>query len=262
MDLQSFLTVTGVADPSSSSGSLPPTPSSVANSADFPGTAGIHYLETNNDDQIVLGTAGFTVTGFIRPTFLSEVGANRTVMCKGTLSTAATHVFTIYIDFLDRLSFAISDGAVNYTVQSAALTDNTWAFFSVTYNATTDVLSMSINRGVATTTTSVPDPQDIVANFRIGGAQSVGSDNFLGQESLFGIWTRVLTSTELDELYHSGTGILYADLQAGTKVGVLAYFELDESSNGSGAVIRADSNGGSNDIGDPGHIPSSLLVPN
>lgn len=264
-DFQTFITTIGSVDSGAGSGSIPPA-GSVARTLECPGT-GVKYLRYTGDPGPQLGSGDFSITFFMRPTFLANLGETREVFGSGTfdLGNEASSYFRFYVvsTGFNKLGMTLSSGTTYYTKETAisSLTDNTWHFVSATYNATTDVLSLSINRAAAVTLTSVPSPVDATQDFRIAAAGlSTGNNPFQGQISSIGIWSRILTSLELDEVYNSGDGKLFAGLAAGTQVGCVNYWELDELSDGSGQVSRIAS-AGTIDMEDSGSLASSTQVP-
>ena len=266
LDPQSFITTIGSVDSGDSSGSLPPVPSTVARTLDCPGTVN-KYIRYDTPPGPQLGSGDFTIAFFMRPTFLANLGETREVFGSGQfdLGNEASSYFRFYVNStgFNRISCDLSDGTTYYTVQSgiSSLTDNTWAFVSMTYTSGTDTLSLSINRAAATTASLVLSPADASEDFRIGAAGlTTGNNPFQGQVSSIGIWQRVLTGTELDELYNSGDGLLFSSLAAGTVVGCVNYWQLDEAAALGEGVTRVDGPG-SIDMDDFGALASSSEVP-
>lgn len=262
LDYQAFLTTICSVDNGASAS--PPSPTGIALSCDFPGTSGA-YL-TDGGSSFELGSGDYTITLFFRPTFIDNVGELRDIFTKGSFDTgnesgcvlriSATSVF-------DRVEVDVSDGTTIKSVISAnsSITNNAWHFVTIQYDSGAKSLSLSINRGTAATTSSVESLNvSSGAEIRVGGTATTGFSDYQGQMSSFGIWTRVLTGTELDEIYNSGSGKLYSDISAGTKANVLAYWQLDEMSDGSTEVDRLASAGGV-DLIDSVMLSSSVEVP-
>ena len=230
MDLQQFVTITGAGVAGLSSGSVPPPPSSVARSADFPG-GDTEFLVKTADVNTDLGAGPYVITLFIRPTFLAEIGTVRGILGKGTaLGVAATDLFYLYYSRIsNKLVFRVSDGTTITTVQSAGpLINDAWHFVAITYNATTDVLSMTIDEGTPVTATSVLDAQSAELDFRIGSVQGSFSA-WKGQISLVGIFDELLSAGQITEIYNTGLGKLYSGLAAGTQSAAMGYWQLDET---------------------------------
>lgn len=263
MDIQIFLTTVGAVY-GDGIGSADPVPETVARSLDNTGTETGQHLQIADDNQLQLGAGGWTITGFFRPTFISGGFTVREILSKGSFDLATTASYRMYVtDLTDAIAVSVSDGSTIFTAQTgvSSIANNTWYFFEAVYNATTNVLSLALDRGVPVTTSSVTDPQSIEADFRIGSGSSTGFTPFKGQISQIGMWDRILSSGELDDLYNSGLGQLWANLDGATQSGILAYWELDELSTGVAQVDRLDSSSNNNDLTDNDHLASSSEVP-
>ena len=268
MEFQTFLTtVGGVFDNPQVNGQAP---GSVLFSADFPGTGGgesAEFLEAADSGAFNMD-GSWTVVAFVRPTFLAGATNQRGVFSKGVNTDATTLVFALSVDRTaadqGRARIFFSDGVTTVSSAStaaASIANNAWHFIQATFNAATGVLAVAVDRGTEATATSVvANAELLVAELRVGGTFGTGTNDFAGQICLIGEWPRVLTSNELDELYNGGLGALYENLGPTLTADVEAYFELDEESDGSGAVARVDSTGGPS-LSDPDHIPSSSNVP-
>ena len=73
---------------------------------------------------------------------------------------------------------------------------------------------------------------------RVGTAANLYSNSKQGSWAL---WNTALADTEITSLFNSGVGKRYADLTAAEKVGLVSYWNLDETSDGSAPVTRVDS---------------------
>lgn len=81
--------------------------------------------------------------------------------------------------------------------------------------------------------------QPATTTFYVGRRANAGSETWLNsQVSSLGAWQRVLSDEEITALFNSGAGKKYADLTAAEKVGLVSYWDLDETSGD-----RADSHG-------------------
>lgn len=234
MDDQLFITTVADGGIQGADGT-PAEPDTVARSADF---AGIDDVGLGIDDTGEFyphsggsGNGDFTITCFIRPTHLDEVGTLGGIFVKGPLF-AATNMFSLYSQYSSAnkgaVRFKMSDGTTIKSVDTAegAIDQDTWHFIEVQYNGDTDTLSLAIDRGTPVTTTSVNAMQEITATVRMGTGLSDGIGAFKGQISMLSMWNIVLDSEALDELYGGGTGILFGDLSSTS--GLKHYLELDE----------------------------------
>lgn len=143
--------------------------------------------------------------------------------------------------------FYISNDGAGWSFDSIDLTGvdemNSTEFHHIviTYDASAGTATMYVNatdRGDFTgLDTSIYDSS---APFGIGGT-SVISPSHSGEMDEFGIWSKVLTTSEISDLYNSGSGLPYydpADIANDTTLStsLSAYWTLDEASG-----TRADS---------------------
>lgn len=120
--------------------------------------------------------------------------------------------FTVYISQTSgvlnffRGSFATTTYTTLATTQTVPL--NTWTFICATYNGST--MSLSINNGTpvtATSTLSASVPG--LGDFGVWKEMSTVYHRMAGNIDESGLWSRVLTSTEITQLYSSGSGNQY-----------------------------------------------------
>jgi hypothetical protein len=114
-----------------------------------------------------------------------------------------------------------------------------WHLYAGWHDADNDLFGISVDARNATTVAS-------------GGANGAGAATAIGARDSTptptticdadigrgGVWSRVLSSAEILSIFNSGNGKAYADLTAGEKVGLVAYWDADETSGN-----RADSRG-------------------
>jgi hypothetical protein len=90
------------------------------------------------------------------------------------------------------------------TVSLGTPSTSTWYFLVVYHDATANEIGISINGGAFTTTATSAGVFDGTANFQMGALES--SDYFGGAVDELGIWKKKLSSTEISDLYNSGSG--------------------------------------------------------
>lgn len=253
----------GYSGPYSNESSDTVSTQSVARTADFEENDTVFLVKTNTAKG--LNGGNFTLTCFVRPTFLAEVGTLRGICSKGAVQSPNSgwaHAL-YYSRVSNKVVFLLSDGTTLFSVSSAgALTNNEWAFIAVYYNSGTKVLSMSIDRAAATTASSVEAPNELSEDLRIGNVKATaGFKSWQGQISLMGFYGDELSSGDLDEIYNSGLGKTYSNLSSGIQDVAESYWQLDELSDGTGSVTRVDSGTSPVDMPDPNTVPSSTEVP-
>jgi hypothetical protein len=158
-----------------------------------------------------------------------------------------------------RARFFCSDGVSIFSVSSAnnSLPNNEWTFFEITYDGSTQILSLALDRGTPVTATSVGTVQTLTADVRVGGGLSTGVDCFKGQISCLGLWDRILSSGELDEVYNNGAGRLFTSLT--TTNDAIMYAELDEVSGT--RTLQGSEGGDAGPLQENATVPSSANVP-
>jgi hypothetical protein len=240
-----------------------PTPTSVAESADFDGVDDTKWLQIASTDAGLNG-GDWSLSCFVRPTFIGEIGTLRGIASKGNLDLGilTTSFALYYSNITNKVVCLVSDGLSLFSVSSSvALTNNAWAFIDVHYNDTTHVLSMSINRAAAATASSVNAPNEITNELRVGSVKGTGYSAWKGQISLLGFYGSELSASNLNTVYNSGAGKLYSALSAGIKATAEHYWQLDELSGGGSAKARVDSGIVPTNLDDPNFVPSDTLVP-
>lgn len=145
------------------------------------------------------GTSSRTIACWVR-----RSGANPVIAFQYGSGAGAGRMFSLYVSPTDLNMYGI---AADVT-KSATFTASTWYHVAVTYNGTTVELfkdGSSLGTGTPTLNT------DSATTFTIGhdngtwaGGGSVGNIDELG------VWDRVLSGTEISDLYNGGTGIAYS----------------------------------------------------
>ena len=173
------------------------------------------------------------------------------IVGSGRLFTHATVNSTWYL-------FDSSGNSV--TVAAALKNLPGWTMVTLTFDDSEKKLRVYFNGVLQGTSSALANSP----NFACATKFSVGCDHFSGARNSFtdgrygrvGIWSAAKDSTEILSLFNSGNGKAYADLTAGDKTGLLSYWDLDETSDGSGPVTRVDSHG-SNDLTDNNTVESA-----
>lgn len=115
-----------------------------------------------------------------------------------------------------RFRWYVSDNGTSEStaVEFTGLTTATWYFFVVYHDSVNNIISISVNDGTPVTAAHSTGINDGTADFRIG---DVPYNNLYmaGQIDELGFWKRVLTSSEITELYNSGSGRDYSYISGG-----------------------------------------------
>ena len=195
----------------------PPPPSS---------SGGYHYepfLEVNDLNDVVtipdeqkLKLTKFSVAAWFKTT--SNFGDNGLIVNKGGhgTDTAGNNMnYGLWITSAEKLrgGFETSSGADRFVTSPNSYNNGQWRHGVVTYDGTSTVRLYIDGVQVAKTSTS-SFPEINNHPLRIGSdSRIVDDDLFIGSIDEVGIWNRVLTSTEIDNLKNSGTvatsGLVY-----------------------------------------------------
>jgi hypothetical protein len=216
--------------------------------ASFNGTN--QHLNIADNASLSIGDIDFTLVCWVYFDTLPTVGTNAAFFGKnaGAGNQRAYQLF--YNSTEDRIRFCLSsDGTdTNQTCvdsdQYGAPSTNTWYMVTATHDATANEISIRINDHQPDTLSHNNGSFDNTSEFRIG-SNAAGSNFLDGRCSRAGIWkNRVLTQSEITQLFNAGNGYKYADLPSGFTTNLESYWDLDEASG-----TRSDSHG-SNDLGD------------
>lgn len=104
---------------------------------------------------------------------------------------------------------------VDAFISSCSLSDNTWYHLAFTWGASTKKGNWYVNGSALgeLTGSAATSIYNGTAPFRLGQARDSLNNSANGTLDEVGIWSRVLTSTEITELYNSGNGNQYPFLK-------------------------------------------------
>ena len=145
----------------------------------------------------------------------------------------------VYIRLYDSVA-----GSVNAHV---TMPDLGWHFFTVTYDSSAKTATIRMDDSASATTAALTN------GLRTTGNQTRFAPD--GLEGRAGAWTAQISSAVITSLYNTGKAKPYSKLSATEKTGLVSYWNLDETSDGSGPVTRVDS-AGSNNLTDNNTVTS------
>jgi hypothetical protein len=90
---------------------------------------------------------------------------------------------------------------------NTALVVGVWYFIVVSYDLVT--LNVRLNDSASATPAACPNVRNFTSPFRLGRYDNLTTRNLNGRLDEFGIWRRILTSTEQSYLYNAGAGRTY-----------------------------------------------------
>lgn len=177
----------------------------ISNAADFE-LANTETLTRSDSEDLSTGNTSFSVSGWFKK---ESQSANKSLIGRfGT--SAATREYLIRVnggtEVLDVLMQ--ENGGSLKTVSCTnfgATSQDVWMFFAVIYNSSAQTLSVSINNGTPNTLSNVTATADTAETTYIGGRAS-SSDYHDGLIDEVGFWKKVLSASEITELYNSGAG--------------------------------------------------------
>jgi len=121
-------------------------------------------------------------------------------------NTGSGKLFELYTYSNNNITADVSGGTASFTVST--MSAGTWYHIVLTYPGSGTTWTLYFNGSSQTATGGTPNT-DTAASLCIGRNYEVGVGNFSGMIDEVGIWSRALTSTEVSQLYNSGTGRQY-----------------------------------------------------
>jgi hypothetical protein len=168
---------------------------------------GFGKLTSNNGvSQPINLASNFTVTFWIK---LTATPAQKLFVTK--FDSATNYGFQIKTGDIDGSTIAFSlqtSGSIKTTLISNSVTTNVWHFVTVTHEATTKTMSLTVNRGAVSLSSTVGNNpytfnmSDVGVNTVVGGDHSSTSGNPSAHMIKARTYNRVLSNQELDNLYN------------------------------------------------------------
>lgn len=151
-------------------------------------------------------TTNFSVAAWFKPSSLTN--NNQQILSKGYNGTN-TQYQLITADNLGDIIFGSYNGtAQGNSTSTAKASVGTWTHAVGTYDTTTYRLYIN---GVLDQTTVGAGPVSTIRAFEIGAVDinNAPGQFFPGSIDEVGVWSRVLNSTDVSQLYNSGAGLAY-----------------------------------------------------
>jgi hypothetical protein len=183
--------------------------------------ANSEYLNNASTD-LQTGNIDFAFSFWVFPDTDAAMG----VVSKYT-GTNSTSEYSIEIT--SGLNVKILMNAAGETPKTSvgALIEDAWNHVVVEHTASTNI-KITINGG-ATETFAYTDGNTVgTVHFRVGSRN--GSSVFMnGRLALLGFWKRVLTAAEITQLWNTGRGIAYGDMDSDLKTSLTGFWNLNEA---------------------------------
>lgn len=187
----------------------------VGNAAQFT-AANSEYLSEADTAGLSGSDRDFMILAWL---YLDTTGVAHSIATKGISSSAAQGEYRFGVTNANRLFGNVSNGTTQTTATDSvfgALTTGTWYFCEFWHDSVNNVVGIRVNRhATGNTAAHTVGVQDTASEFRLGRQQGAGTSYLNGRLDEVGFWDRILTSTELDDLYNSGNGRDYAYITGG-----------------------------------------------
>ena len=173
---------------------------------------GYSFDGTNDDVALALNdrTTNFTYNFWAYKTTAWSATADKNNFLEHT-GTGTTGILIGYSSVSGKPQAVVHDGSSWHFIGSTTVSANAWHMYTLTYDGTT-VKYYIDGVNVGTSTQSVLTSLTSFKNLaHYGGSYCACNIDEMG------IWSRAITSTEVGDLYNSGSGLAYPFSVAGTK---------------------------------------------
>lgn len=166
--------------------------------------ASTEYLTIVNPPTLALGASNLTITAWV----YIDGGGSATIASKWRPGSAQYEYYLYYSGSTFNWNVYTPDLPV--TIQSTFGTPalGTWYFLTAQFTLATLTGSLKVNNGTAVTEAGTGTPPSTTAPFRIG-ADGDGGQPWNGRIDEVGVWKRVLSAPEIQQVYNYGNGLTY-----------------------------------------------------
>lgn len=206
--------VTATGNDLTGSGTPTTTPAVVGNGVHLV-AASSQFLFHASNSSLQVGGQDWSISAWVN--LNSFLALNEIISKKGAFGNRE---YALITDFDTSNKFVAtvltnSGGTLNSLVASTfgTISTGTKYFVVMTYNNATNTLAISVNGGAFDTmVVSLPPIASSTAQFRIGTNDDSSGNGFTDANYVdqVGFWKKVLTGTEVTQLYNGGNGLSYA----------------------------------------------------
>jgi hypothetical protein len=214
------------------------TPSSYDNAASFNGTN--QFLSNSSFAQ----SGSFTLSFWVNTSPPGLIG----VINKG-LATSNVSDWSLYKTGTSLCFAGSSAGQQSPAIATISLTQ--WNFVVVTYDATSLVKSIQVNNGTVSSNAGTTAFSNTYSQINLS---CLNGSYFSGSMAGVGYWNRVLTASEVTQLWNNGAGRTYASLDSGLRTNLVSWWALNQNS------VTADSHG-TNTLTNTGSVTATNIGP-
>jgi hypothetical protein len=197
------------------------TPTAYDNAASFNGTN--QFLSNSSFAQ----SGSFTLSFWVNTSPLGLIG----VINKG-LATSNVSDWALFKTGTSLCFAGSSAGQQSPAIATISLTQ--WNFVVVTYDATSLVKSIQVNNGTVSSNAGTTAFSNTYSQINLS---CLNGSYFSGSMAGVGYWNRVLSASEVTQLFNSGAGRTYASLDTGLRTNLVSWWALNQNS------VTADSHG-------------------
>jgi hypothetical protein len=164
------------------------------------------YLSHVDSADLSTGNIDFTIAGWFKATSLDV----DSTLASQWLATGNQRSWRLWFhSAIGKMEFEVSDDGVTASAAVASSfglpSTNVWHFIAGWHDSVNNTINISINNGLPTTLSYALGTFDSTGTFDLG-ARGAGTNPWDGALDAFGFWKKVLTGSELTELYNLGNG--------------------------------------------------------
>lgn len=184
----------------------------VGNAAQFT-SANSESLSRATNSSLQTGGQDFSLAGWF---YMDTTVDSATVVSKGGAFANREYQIKDVFSGAHRLQFTCwNSGGTQFNLVATtgtSLSTGSFFFFAVTFNNTTKEMTISVNNSAQDTTTLTGSIPSSTGDFTVGTHENSGGTFWNGRVDQLGFWKKVLTTTEIAQLYNSGNGLSYASM--------------------------------------------------
>ena len=207
--------------------------------------ANTEFLSATSNSDLQTGDTDFAFSAWIFPDSSSAVMG---IVSKYT-GTNSTSEYKIELNTSLNVIVTLNAGGETTKTGSGTLIEDVWNHVVVQHDTGTSV-KITINGGTTETIAYTGGNTVYATDFRVG-IRTATAQPMDGRIALLGFWKRLLTDAEISQLWNTGRGLAYGDLDAGLKTTLIGFWNLNEAS---GAAIDQH---GSNDLSDNASVTAA-----
>lgn len=186
------------------------TTGKISNSTSLVRASNQKFTITNASQSGLSITGSMSAQAWVKIGTAPTAGQNYTILGKADATFANAYAF-VYTNSAGTfvLRSLLGNGVLVETSKTQTLTAGTWYHLVFVYTASTGIVETFVNGSSLGTNTGYSTAIGTNTDSFIIGNDVNGSANYDGMIDEVGIWNRILSSTEVTNLYNSGSGLGY-----------------------------------------------------